>query len=114
VILTKCAGVSSRSPAGDPIVKVPAEIGIIFIPTVLVVSAAWAAKARLNAAQMIDRLFMVFSVFMVLFFCSQHADRAAGLALHVSLKHSDNKRIYGFSFPDPVSEADVTEAPVTT
>jgi hypothetical protein len=35
------------------------------------------------------------------------------LGLHVSLKHSDNKRIYGFSFPDPVSEADVTEAPVT-
>ena len=32
------------------------------------------------------------------------------LALRVPLKPSDNKCIYGFSFPHPVAEADVAEA----
>ena len=32
------------------------------------------------------------------------------LALRVTLKPADDKRIYGFSFPDPVAEADVVEA----
>jgi len=32
------------------------------------------------------------------------------LGLRVTLKSSDDKRIYGFSFPDPVAEADVVEA----
>ena len=28
----------------------------------------------------------------------------------MTLKPADNKRIYGFSFPDPVAEADIVEA----
>jgi len=41
---------------------------------------------------------------------SAQATSQARLALRVSLKASDNKAIYGFSFPHPVAEADVAEA----
>jgi hypothetical protein len=41
---------------------------------------------------------------------SAEEDRFIMLGLRVSLKPSDNKRTYGFSFPHPVADLDIVEA----
>jgi hypothetical protein len=48
--------------------------------------------------------------FALLHVIESSSREALGLALRVSLKPSDNKAIYGFSFSHPVAEADVAEA----